>query len=339
MFASMPAHEETLNELASGLAEAGKRIEPILLELFPPAPEDYMSGPFWYHMGSGGKRIRPALCLLCCEALGGESERAIHFAAAVEILHNLLIIHDDVEDGDTVRRDMPTVWVKFGIENAINLGDYMLGRAYHATWLSPVDTEKRLRLVEAFTQTCEHTCLGQAIDLNSRGKDDFTIERYLEMVALKTGHYLALGMVGGAIIAGLHEQGVREIQKLGCDMGSAFQIRDDLIDLTQGKGRGGAKGNDIREGKPSILYAHAVSAADEPDRRRLLEVMRKPRGETTDADVDWVVGLYERLGSLRFAREKADVLVNQAFDTIERIPVENKGFFRRVARFMVDRMI
>jgi len=325
------------HELARRLAEAGARIHPILVELFPPGQFDHLSPPFWHHMSSGGKRIRPALCLLCCEALGGDPARALQFAAAIEILHNLLLIHDDVEDGDTVRRDQPTVWVKFGLENAINLGDYMLGRAYTCILRSPVEAHTRLRLLSVFTETCELTCRGQAIDLNCRGREDFAIEHYLEMVTLKTGRYLALGMVGGGIVAGLDERATRVIQELGCNMGPAFQIRDDLIDLTQGKGRGGARGNDIREGKPGILYAHALSAARALDGRRLMDIMRRPRDQTREEDVQWVIALYERLGSLEFARQKADQLVAEAFETIERIPVENKEFFRQVARFMVER--
>lgn len=332
--------QEPLDEtvrLAHELAKAGSRIEPILMELFPSEPQDELSVAFRHHMSTGGKRVRPALCLLCCKALGGNPDDALYFAAAVEILHNMLLVHDDVEDGDTVRRDAPTVWVKFGLENAVNLGDYMLGRAYEAILRSPLDEGTRVRLVEAFTDAYVRTCRGQAIDLNSRGREDFTVDDYLEMVTLKTGHYLALGMVGGGIVAGLGHNEVREMQNLGRNMGPAFQIRDDVIDLTQGKGRGGVVGNDVREGKPSILYAHALSATRPDERRRLLEIIRRSRDATTERDVRWVVSLYERVGSLEFARQKADELVALAFETIERIPVENRDFFRRVARFMAER--
>ena len=120
-------------------------------------------------------------------------------------------------------------------------------------------------------------------------------------------------------------------------MGPAFQIRDDVIDWTAGKGRGGILGNDIREGKPSILYAHALSASEPGDRHRLVEVMRKPRDETTDEDVRWVRTLYDRVGSLEFARARADAFVERAFGTIERIPVGDRDFFRRLTRYMASR--
>ena len=329
--------DETLDGFVQALADAGRRIEPLLAELFPRNAEDHLSAALWHHMGSGGKRIRPALCLLCCEELGGDPDKAVCFAASVEILHNMLLIHDDLEDGDSVRRDAPTVWAKFGMANAVNLGDYMLGRAYTAILRSPVDDRTLVRLVAAFTDACERTCRGQAIDMNARGRDPFTVEQYMEMVTLKTGHYLALGMVGGAIIAGLDDEGVEQIYRLGGSIGPAFQVRDDVIDLTVGKGRGGAVGNDIREGKPSILYAHALSKAGAKDRKRLVEIVRKDRRDTSDEDVQWVISLYHRLGSLELAQAKAQELVAAALETIERIPVENKDFFRRVARFAAER--
>ena len=324
-------------ELQEQLAAAGARINPVLEELLPRGHDDYLSEAVWHHLDTGGKRVRPAICLLACERLGGDPDRALPFAAAVEILHNMLLVHDDLEDGDTIRRDRETVWVRFGAANAINVGDYMLGVAYGAVLSSPVDAEVRARLAWAFTDAFVTTCRGQALDLNCRARPDLTVEDYLEMVTLKTGRYLALGMVGGAIVAGLGSEAVAPIEELGGSMGAAFQIRDDVIDLTAGKGRGGVTGNDIREGKASILYAHALAHARPEERERLVAVMARPRQETTDGDVAWVRDLYGRLGSLEFARAQAERLVEQAFATIEGMPTGDKGFFRRLTRYMVSR--
>lgn len=324
-------------DVAAAVKEKGGLIEPLLEELFPPGADDHISNALWHHMATGGKRIRPALCILTCGALGGRESDALPFAAAVEILHNMFLLHDDIEDGDTVRRDAPTVWVKYGVANAINVGDYMLGRAYTSILRTPVPPDVLLRLIAAFTDTYERTCLGQALDINARGSEHFGVADYLKMVELKSGHYLALGMVGGAILAGAGAETVRALQELGSNMGPAFQIRDDLIDLTHGKGRGGVIGNDIREGKPSILYAHAFEHASPGDRLRLRTVMLKPRDETTDQDVRWVMDLYERAGSMAFAQSKAEALVAEAHRTIERIPVSNQAFFRDIASFMASR--
>jgi len=330
-------HPEGTDTIAARLAQAGAMIGPVLEDLLPRDERDFISECIWYHMDTGGKRIRPAICILTCEQLGGDPSHALHFAAAVELLHNALLIHDDVEDGDTVRRDKPTVWVKYGQANAINVGDYMLGAAHAAIVRSPVDNATQVRLVQCFSETLEDTCAGQGYDVNHRAKEDLTVEDYVKTVTLKTGKYLALGMVGGGIIAGLGDEAVQRIQALGECMGVAFQIRDDLLDLTAGKGRGGVIGNDIREGKASILYAHALSTADPEQRQELLRVMRAPRDETTDEDVECVRRMYEELGSTEFAAQKADGLVATAFDAIERIPVQDKEFFRQITRYMVSR--
>ncbi len=323
--------------VAARLAEVGSCIDPVLEELLPRTPGDLLGEAVWYHLETGGKRIRPAICLLTCEQLGGDPSDALYFAAAVEILHNMLLVHDDIEDRDTVRRDRDTVWVRYGLANAVNVGDYMLSVACGAVLMGPARDAVKVRLMRAFCDAFESTCRGQALDLSNRGREDLTVEDYLEIVTLKTGRYLALGMVGGGIVAGVDDGAVRQIEALCESMGAAFQIRDDVIDLTVGKGRGGVTGNDIREGKASILYAHAIAAASAEERRELIDIMRKPRPETTDADVERVKGLYGRLGSPDFARAEADRLVERAFETIERLPVEDKGFFRRLARYMVDR--
>ncbi len=324
-------------ELAARLAEEGARIEPVLEELIPRRAGDHLSEAVWFHMEGGGKRLRPAICLLTCQKLGGDPCKALPFAAAVEVLHNMLLVHDDVEDGDRVRRDRPTVWVKYGVGNAINVGDFMLAAAYRAVLASPVDDATRVRLATVFTAALESTCRGQALDMNWRARADMTVDDYLELVTLKTGRYMALGMSGGAIIAGMGDEVVEQIDALGECMGAAFQMRDDVIDLTAGKGRGGTIGNDIREGKSSILYAYALSAADEGQRSELVRIMARPREETGDADVQRVQALYAELGAFEFAERQAHGLVERAFETVERIPVRDREFFRSLTRFMVSR--
>ncbi len=131
----------------------GKKIDDLHKEAVPPDRDDYLSGPIWHHLRTGGKRIRPAICLITCEELGGDPDEALYFALAIETLHNMFLLHDDIEDGDTVRRDQPTVWVKYGIANAINSGDYLLACAYRSILSSPLPSEKKMKLLDIFTLT------------------------------------------------------------------------------------------------------------------------------------------------------------------------------------------
>ena len=315
----------------------GERIEAVLQELVPAGGPAHLAEPARYHLETGGKRVRPALCLVTCEALGGDSTQALYFAAAVELLHNMLLLHDDIEDGDEVRRNQPTVWKKYGLANGVNVGDYLLGRALKAVMRSPVAESMRDRLLELFLDTYERTVEGQALDINARCDERFDVQTYLRMAELKTGHYLVLGMIGGAIVADAPEVTIRCLQQLGTSMGPAFQIRDDLIDLTHGKGRGGMKGADIREGKASILYAHALARSMPGEQERLLEIMRKPRDETSDEDVQWVVEMYERCGSLAFAAAKAEELTRRAAGVLEYLPIEQQSLLQGLINYMVER--
>ncbi len=325
--------------IAKELLRMGRSIDVVLEELFPPdqSGKDFLTGAFYHHMKSGGKRIRPALCLLVCREMGGETSNALYFASAVEILHNMFLVHDDLQDGDKIRRDVPAVWVKYGMSNAVNLGDYMLGRAYAAILRSPVDSDVKCRLMQVFTSTFENTCRGQALDLNWRGRADMNVINYMKMVQLKTADYLVLGMVGGAVAAGAGSDVLDSVKKLGRYMGPAFQIRDDVIDLTCGKGRGGEIGNDIREGKPSILFAHAMENASCEEKKTLLAIIRQKREKTKPGDVEKIIDLYEQCGSLQFANEKARELTEKACEAVEDIPVENKDIFRRIVNFMAQR--
>jgi geranylgeranyl pyrophosphate synthase len=327
----MPRTIETL------IQRHARRVEAELERHVPRAGVRGLSEAAWYHLDTGGKRIRPALCLIACETLGGDPGRALPFAAGVELLHNMLLVHDDIEDGDIMRRNKPTVWKAFGLPNAVNVGDYLLGRALAALLRTPGDDALRSRLMTVFIATYERTLEGQALDINARSREDFRVDDYMRMAMLKTGHYLVLGMIGGALIAGAPEETLAVLREFGESIGPAFQIRDDLIDLTAGKGRGGVKGSDIREGKASILYAHALAHAAPADRLRLVAIMRAEREATTDADVAWVINLYQRAGSMRFAEETADALVARARQSLDRLPPDQRAALGKLLAYIAER--
>lgn len=192
--------------------------------------------------------------------------------------------------------------------------------------------------MHVLTSTYEKTVEGQALDINARAAEDFSVEKYMKMVELKTGYYLACGMVGGAIVSGVSEQVVDKIWTLGKTMGPAFQIRDDLIDLTHGKGRGGVIGSDVKEGKASFLYSYALQIASADDKKQLRIIMLKPRDETTDNDIQKVLDIYRKYGAIQHAQDYAENLVRQAYKTIDEIPTGNKTIFKEIASFMAQRM-
>jgi len=323
------------------LSQQARAVEALLEDELPPGKIPYISDGAWYQMSSGGKRLRPALCLITCEALKGEAGKALPFALATEILHNFLLVHDDIEDGDTMRRDKPTLWARFGVPNAINVADYMIAKAYQLILRGPLPAEVNLELADLFTLALERTVEGQALDINLRGSPEVRLDTYFRIVTLKTAYYLALTWVGGAVIAGVPDSAVEPLWELGRCLGPAFQIRDDTIDLTQGKGRGGEIGCDIKEGKPSIFFAYVLDKkkGSEAQRARLVDIISKPREKTTADDVAWAIELYRETGALDFAGEEARALIRRAEGVLDTLPLgaEGKDVFRAISRYMIDR--
>ncbi len=290
-----------------------------------------------YHMGAGGKRLRPLLAILTYEALRKKDQKILPFAAACELLHSWLILHDDIEDGDRVRRDQPAVWVKFGMAHGINVGDYMAQKVYELILRSKkfgVDERTILELIDWMVLTSVRTAEGQAMDINMRSGMPSEAD-YMDMVIGKTSHYLTVPMVGAATLAGRKEI-IPDLVEFGRHIGPAFQIADDVLDLTVGKGRGEV-GRDIKEGKKSVLAIHCLSRCSESEKRELLDILNKPPDETTDDDVRHAVSLFEKYGSVECARKRAEQLKLHAVQTIRKLPPELHEILEFFADYLVNR--
>ncbi len=328
-------------DLPTLITRHGRSIESLLETAVPPGQLPFLSEGVWYQFSGGGKRLRPALCLITCEALKGDPAKALPFALATELLHNFFLVHDDIEDGDTMRRDKATLWVRDGIPNAINIGDYLIAKAYQMILGASLPAELTLKLARIFTETFERTVEGQALDINLRGRSDVVLETYYRIVQLKTAYYLALTWVGGAVLAGVPDTALEPLWELGRCLGPAFQIRDDLIDMTHGKGRGGEIGCDLKEGKPSIFFASVLESkrGSQGDRSKLIDIAAKPREKTTAEDVAWAIAFYRETGAFDFAESESKRLIARAYSVIDGLPLDTDGkeVFRTISRFMIDR--
>lgn len=318
-------------------------VEELFYREFPDAPGDFLTEGARYQFSTGGKRLRPALCLMTCELMGGSVGEALPFALATEMLHNFFLIHDDIEDGDRVRRDQETLWAKLGVPDALNVSDFLIARAYRLMLESSLPGEIKLRLARVFSYAFQKTVEGQALDINLRASPKVNLDTYFRIVQLKTAYYLALTWVGGAIVAGARDDALEAFWDLGQCLGPAFQIRDDIIDLTDGKGRGGEIGCDIREGKPSIFFAYVLDheKGTAAERQKLIEIMGRPRESTDRESVLWAIEFYRREGALDFAQSEATKLAAEASRVLERSPLDEKGKeqFREMARFIIGRRI
>ncbi len=286
-----------------------------------------------------GKRLRPVLCLLVGESLGGKEARAMPFAMASEMVHNFFLVHDDIQDGDTRRRGRDSVWVKYGRDHGINIGDYMFALTFDLVLRSreaAVEEGTVARLLQLMTDTIRHTGEGQAMDMNDRRRRDLTLEDYLRTVEEKTGYYLAAALIGGAMVEGAGPVVVSALERFGRLAMPVFQIADDLLDLTPAKGRGEI-GCDIKEGKRSFLVIHTAHHCSAPEAAVLFDILDRPREETTKADVEKVVRLYEKYDATEAGRKLSKELLTKARHALDEVSQPLRGNLVLAADFLNER--
>lgn len=270
--------------------------------------------------GHSGKRIRPLLCLLVCEACGGEWERALPAAAAIELVHNFSLIHDDIEDGDTTRRGRPTVWALWGPAQALNAGDALfafaqLGMLRLAHRLSDAAT------VIAATELLNHTCLrlteGQYLDISFERRQEVSIAEYLEMIERKTAALIACACELGARIAGSTKEPpdaarrYLRLSQFGHHLGLAFQIQDDILGIWGDPAvTGKPVGADLRRRKKTLPILHGIA-----QNSTVKEILAQ--GELTERDIQRAVESLEAAGSRAYAENLARQHHAQALRALE----------------------
>ena len=213
--------------------------------------------PIEYTLAAGGKRVRPQLAMIASQLFGGKDEEVLPAALALEVFHNFTLLHDDVMDKADVRRGRPTVHVKWNENTAILSGDQMLIEAYKL--LSGVPAEKLPRVLQLFNQMATEICEGQQYDVDFESQEQVTIEEYLKMIRLKTSVLLANALQTGAYIAGADKQAQEALYEFGINIGLAFQIQDDILDVwSDPKTFGKAVGGDISCNKKTFVYLEAI---------------------------------------------------------------------------------
>lgn len=335
------------SELETFFSESQHQVEDALRKIITPQKgaianlDDAMA----YSLGlddasaNPGKRIRPILCLLVCRELTGDARAGLPFAAAIELMHNFCLVHDDIEDGDEMRRGRPAVWKQFGLPHAINVGDYLFTKVFEALLMDSYSTppERLVRLFELMRSTLDHTHRGQALDMNARnGRID--VDDYMNLVTEKTGHYLAAPMIAGAISADADADVIAALGTFGLMIGPMFQIRDDVIDLTHGKGRG-TIGNDIREGKRSFLVAHALQHGTPAEQDKIIAILDLPRADTTDADIQAILEIFDRCGAMKAADERCEELKQKAIIALQPLLENLRERLLEVTEYLTARTV
>jgi geranylgeranyl diphosphate synthase type I len=291
--------------------------------------------------GRAGKMLRAALCMRCCEAAGGDARRAIHAAAAIELLHNFTLIHDDIEDRSETRHGRPTLWTIVGVAQAINAGDGLFAVAQR-TLLSMEDDgvapERVLAAARRLDDTCIELCEGQHADLSFEARSSVSLAEYTSMVRGKSAVLIAAAAEIGAIAGGASEDAVHAFGRYGLALGLGFQVQDDVLGTwgsTDDTGK--PVGDDIRARKKSypVVYAMGVLGADEA-----AELARCFAQHVIDDDgVLRVMSVLDACGAREAASEAANRHVQDALGALSGLDMdfEPRADLEAIAAFAVER--
>ncbi len=273
-----------------------------------------------------GKAVRPTLCLLMCEALGGDLEAALPAAAGLELLHNFTLVHDDVMDDDETRRHRPTVWVVWGRPQAIDAGDLLHVLATLSVLRSGgngASAPLAKDATEVVTQGCRLVTEGQHLDIAFETAANVGVADYLDMIARKSAALLAVAFELGAIFAGNDPATRDACRAYGRELGIVFQIRDDVLGIWGNPAvTGKPVGADIQKRKKTLPIIHALATADGPDRSRLRSMFSD---DGVPPDVETTTAILERAESRVFTEHRLRQHARQASEALGRLPVSDWG--------------
>lgn len=303
-----------------------------------PAEPKEVYGMLGEFIASGGKRIRPVLVLASASACGGKEEEALPFAVAIELFHNFTLIHDDIEDSSPMRRGKPTIHMEYGVPIAINSGDAL----YSVVWSSLVkrlEAEKLkgggMIMTEAFRRVAE----GQGIELNwyKEGRFGISEGEYLRMAGGKTAALIGASCELGAYSAGATREEQAALKEFGEKIGLAFQIKDDVLNLTADPAKYRKKiGEDIDEGKRSLITIHLIANAPADVRKRAIGILGKKK--KSQKDIYCVIALAKEHGSIDYALGYAERLVKEAKASLRALRrAEGRELMEGLANYIVER--
>ena len=224
--------------------------------------------PIKYTLGMGGKRIRPIMILMACDVFGGEIDKAINAAVAIEIFHNFTLLHDDIMDHADMRRNKEAVHKRYNENVAILSGDAMSIMAYQ--YLIKTESPAFQELVQLFSKTALEVCEGQQYDMDFEDTLDVSIDEYLEMIRLKTAVLIACSLKMGALIGGANNNDAEHLYQFGINLGLAFQLQDDLLDVFADQEKFGKKiGGDIIANKKTFLLLKSLELTSPEQRKEI----------------------------------------------------------------------
>lgn len=311
------------------------------------AAQKALADPIWDFISRGGKRWRPILFLLITEAVGGDIEKVKDIVVIPELAHNGTIIIDDIQDEGELRRGKPTLHRIFGIDMASNAGIFLLYFPFIALIKNRDKFEPKVlaRAYETYTQEMINLCYGQGTDIFwHKGKTEkITEEEYLQMCAYKTGCLSRMAAKLAVVLSGGSRELAETAGKVAEAMGVGFQIQDDILDITlTGEERdkfGKVFGNDIKEGKRTLMVIHTLEKATPEDRKRLIEILNKHTDDMEERRE--AIEIIQKYGSVEYAMEVAKKIMKEAWEEADKLlkPSPAKNRLREFVNYLIERQV
>lgn len=329
--------------LKQQLESTATHVDNFILSILEGKPRDlYLASS--HYIKSGGKRLRPFMVIKSCEVLGGKGERALPVAAAVELVHNFTLVHDDIMDNDEVRHDVPTVHRHYGLPLAILAGDVLFSKAFQAVAYygkkAGLPSNILPQMIAKLSQSCIEVSEGQALDIEMASTAKFSSESaYIEMIGKKTAVLFSVSCELGAMCALAEEKDVKNLLEFGRNIGIAFQIVDDLIGVAgDPKVTKKPVGNDIREGKKTLPILLAIKKAKGGDKDIILKVFGSKNA--TNADLKAAVDVLVGIGVNDDVRKMARFYASKAMDNLKMYDDSKaKHALHSLADFIVERTL
>jgi geranylgeranyl diphosphate synthase, type II len=310
-----------------------KKINSILKNAVKKRKPVSLYGPGAYILNSNGKRLRPFLVLLSAKAAGGDFKSAYNAAAAVEMLHNFTLVHDDIMDNANKRRGRQTLHKKYDNNTAILVGDSLLSVAYE--YLLKDCNGKSKSILNSFTKGLEEICEGQSLDTEFEKRKQVSLAEYMEMIRKKTASMLKMCCEIGASLGGGKPADVKAMANYGLNIGIAFQIQDDLLDITATEEKFGKQiGGDLIKGKKTYLFIKALDKSKGNDHKMLRKVIERKGIKRNQ--VKKFKKLYENLDLLNDAKGVINHYTKKALKSISTIRKESD---REILVWLADSLI
>ena len=305
--------------LSDALQARRARVDDALAGCFRELQPDALREAAAWYPEAGGKRLRPVMAILACEAAGGAPQAALPVALAVELVHNFSLVHDDIMDRDDVRRGRETVHRKWDEATAILAGDVLFARAFEVLGgIQDAEAHREASLV--LSRAVRHLCEGQAMDVAFETREDVGVAEYLAMIRGKTALLFEAACRGGALSSPRRSPEVVDaLATYGEAFGIAFQVADDILDVVaDSQTLGKPWGSDIRAGKRTVLVLDALERGDAKERDALLDALGDP--DASEAAVRRAVDALRTSGALARAEALRDDHARRADDALRRLP-------------------